>query len=128
MQSFVAKFAQITFARLAFRRGILGIFRAPEFQFEIAALGNLQRVRDRLRMIREQSAHFVGRFEIKLGHVTHAPLVVHHLAGADADHHVVRLVMAAFEEMHVVRRDQSDAEFLRELRQDRLHLCCASMP
>ena len=48
----------------------------------------------------------------------HPLFVVHHLAGADADQDVVRVVMAALEEMHVVRRDQTEAEFLRELRQD----------
>ncbi len=42
---------------------------------------------------------------------------MHHLAGADADHYVVRLVVAALEKMDVVGSDQTEPEFLRELRQ-----------
>ena len=69
-------------------------------------------------MFRKERAHFFGAFEIKLRDVAHPLLVMHHLAGADADHDVVRFVMAALEKMHVVRRDQPEPKFLRDLRQD----------
>ena len=117
VQTFVTKFAQICFARFAFGRRILRIFRATEFQLEIAAIRNRDRVRNRLGKIRKQCAHFVRRFEIQLRHVTHATLVRDQLARADANHHVVRFVVPALEKMHVVRRHQADAKFLRQLRQ-----------
>ena len=96
---------------------IPGYFETPNSSFEIDAIGDLERIRDRLGMIRKKRAHFVRRFEIKLRRITHPPFVLHHLAGADADHHVVRLVMAPLQKMHVVRRDQAEPEFLREARQ-----------
>ena len=69
-------------------------------------------------MVREKRAHFIRRFEIEFRRVTHPPFVVHHLSRADADHDVVRVVMTPFQEMHVVRGDQTEAEFLRQRRQD----------
>ena len=113
-QSFSTKLAQICLARLARRRRVFGILRDPEFQLEIATLGDRERIRNRLRMFRKERAHFVGGFEIKLRHITHPPFVLHHLAGADADHDVVRFVVAALEKMHVVCRDKSEPKFLRE--------------
>ena len=65
-------------------------------------------------MIRKKSAHFLGAFEIKLRRVTHPPFVVHHFPGADADHDVVRFVMAALEKMHIVRRDQPEPKLARD--------------
>ena len=43
--------------------------------------------------------------------------VLHHLARADAKHHVVRLVIASAQEMHVVRCDHSDPKISRNLHQ-----------
>ena len=122
VQSLVAKLAQIHFARLAFRRRILWILRNAKLQGEIAAIRDHERVRDGLGMIRKQRPHLIGRFEIKLRRVTHPPFVVHHFPGADADHHVVRLVMAPLQEMHVVRRHEAEPELLREFWQDRVAL------
>ena len=69
-------------------------------------------------MFRKERAHFVGAFEIKFRNVAHPLFVMHHLAGADADHDVVRFVVAALEKMHVVCGDKSEPKFLRDLRQD----------
>ena len=117
VQTFLAKFSQITLARFPFRHRILRIFRTAEFQIEMAAFADFERVRDCFRKIAEQFAHFLRRFEIKLRHVMHALLVLHHFAGADAKHHVVRLVIGSPQKMHVVRGDQADPQIFRELRQ-----------
>ncbi len=69
-------------------------------------------------MIREERAHFRRTFEIKLRHIAHPFLVVHHLAGADADHDVVRFVMAALEKMDIVRRHQPEPKLVPDGRQD----------
>ena len=47
----------------------------------------------------------------------HATLVLHHFPRADADHDVVRFVMTAFEKMHVIRGNEADAKFFRQLGQ-----------
>ena len=111
VQTFVAKLPQVRFARLPFRHRIFRIFRNAEFELEIDPVGDRDRVRDRLGMIREERPHFVSRFEVKLGRIPHPAFVVHHLAGAYTNHHIVRLVVAALEKMDVVRRDQSETEF-----------------
>ena len=64
VQSGIAKFAQINFARFVRRRRILRVFRFSKFQLEIATLRDLDRVRDCLRMIRKKSAHLVRRLKI----------------------------------------------------------------
>ena len=43
--------------------------------------------------------------------------VRHHLAGADADHHIVRLVVAPLQKVHIVGRDQPKPELTRQTRQ-----------
>src|SRR5262249_32181533 len=59
-QAFMAKLAQISFARFPGGDGILRIFRAPEFKIKIAAPANLQRVVDCLGKIAEHLPH-LGR-------------------------------------------------------------------
>jgi len=117
-QTFVTKAAQIIFARLSFRHRILRVFRFPELDREIATLTDRKRVRHRIGEILEQVAHFLRRFEIQLRFVVHAVLVLHHLAGADAKHHVVRVVIAPAQKMDVIRRNQTETELFRQLRQD----------
>src|SRR4029079_874675 len=73
-------------------------------------------------MIRKESAHFLDTLEIKLRHITHPLFVMHHLPGADADHDVVRFMMVALEKMHIVRRDQSEPEFLGDRRKNAIAL------
>ena len=116
-QAFETKLAQVRLARLAFRCRVFRIFRNTELQFQIDPVGDLERIRDGLRMVREKSAHFVRGLEIKFRRVTHPPFVGHHLAGADADHDVVGFVVASLQEMHVVGRDQTEPKLLGQARQ-----------
>ena len=48
--------------------------------------------------------------------------VLHHFAGADAKHDVMRVVIAPAQKMNVVRRDQTDAEVFRDFRQHAIAL------
>ena len=105
VQTFVTKLAQISLARLSFRHRVFGIFRNAELQFQIDSVGNSDRVRDCLGVVRKQRPHFIGRLEIEVRLVAHSPLIVDHPARPDANHHVVSLVMTALEKMDVVRRD-----------------------
>ena len=117
VQTLVAKLAQIRLARLAFWCRVFRVFRFAEFQLQIAALRDRERVCNRTRMLRKKSAHLRARFEIQLRRVTHAPLVMHHLPGADANHDIVRIVVRARKKMHIVRCDQAEPEFLRDSRE-----------
>src|SRR5207244_11139426 len=110
LQTLRAKLAQKSDARCPLWHGILGVFRFPEFDFQIAPLGNFQRICDRFRKIAKDFAHFVWGFEIELRLVTHTIFVLHHFPGADTKHYVVCVVLAASQEMDIVCGDESDAE------------------
>ena len=116
-QALVTKLAQIFFPRFAGRSGVLRISRAAEFNVEVATLANVKRIINGLGKVAEQLAHFRWRFEIQLGHITHPSFVLHHFTRADAKHYIVRVVIAAPEKMHIVGRDQADAEVSGNLRQ-----------
>ena len=51
----------------------------------------------------------------------HPAFVLHHFAGADAKHYVMRFVIAPAEKMHVVRRHQANAQVARHV-----HKCCVA--
>ena len=89
----------------------------------MAAFANMQCVRDRLREIAEHLPHFSRRFKIQFRQIPHSAFVLHHFAGADTKHHVVRLVIASAEKMHVIRRHEGNAQVSRNLHQrDVAHL------
>ena len=83
----------------------------------MTTFANLKRVRDRFGKIAKQLAHLRRRLEVKLGLVAQPVLVLHHLRGADAEHHVVRRMIASSQKMHIVRRDQTERELFCQLRQ-----------
>src|SRR5437773_2338420 len=68
-------------------------------------------------MVGKKSPHFVGALEIKLRRVAHPFFVLHHPAGPDANHDIVRFMMTSLEKMDVIRRDEAEPKFLRDLRQ-----------
>ena len=116
-QAVITKLAQISFTRFSGRHWIFRIFRRPKLKIEMATFANLQCVRDRLGRITEYLPHLGRRFEIQFRQITHPAFVLHHLAGADAKHHVVRFVIAPAEKMHIVRRDQANAQISGNLHQ-----------
>ena len=118
-QTGVHDLPQVAILRQPRGRRVVGILRHAEFDLHIAPLRDRQRVGHRLGVLAEQRRHFRRRFEIQLRRVFHPPLIGHVRARADADHHVVRLVVRAFQEMHVIRRHQLQAQLLPDPRQRR---------
>ena len=49
-----------------------------------------------------EARRHLWRLEVELRRVAHPPFVLHHLAGADTDHHIVGLVVAPFQKMDVI--------------------------
>ena len=85
---------------------------------DVAALGDEQRVPQRLGMILEDGRHLLGGLQEELIARVAQPLrVVDRLAGADAQQDVVRLVIALPQVVHVVGGDERQVELARE-RQD----------
>ena len=58
VQTFVTKLPRVGFARLARRRRVFGIFRAPEFELEMTTAGNLKGISNGVRKISKDLAHF----------------------------------------------------------------------
>ncbi len=81
------------------------MFRGGEV--DVAALGNLDRVMERLRMIAENGGHLTGLLEIELvAVVAQAVHVVHVLPGPDAQENVVGVVVRLPEVVHIVGTDE----------------------
>ena len=77
-----------------------------EAQFEIAASGDLNTVRDRLGDVGEQRDHLFGRFQVLFGRVVARALRIgQQAARMDAYTRLVRLEILAREKAHVVARD-----------------------
>ena len=117
-QALITEFAQITLARFSSRHRIFRIFRTAKLQIDTATLGDFERVRNRLGEIAEDFPHFGGRFKIQLRHIPHPVFILHHFAGTDAQHHVVRVVIASAQKMNVIRGNESDADVPSNRRQD----------
>ena len=74
---------------------------------DVAALGDEQRVLQRVGMVLEDRRHLLGGLQEELiAGVAQALRVVDRLAGADAEQDVVRLVVALPQVVHVVGRDE----------------------
>ena len=94
---------------------------------DVAALGNEQRVLQRVGDVLEDNAHLLGRLQEELiAVVAQALRIVDGLAGADAEQDVVRLMIALLQIVHVVRADERQVQLVRERQQasvdDRLFL------
>ncbi len=85
------------------RRQVIG----AEVQFEVAALGQLDAVVQRLGQVGEQRAHGGGGFQVLLGAVLARALGIgQHAALLDAHARLVRLEILAFEKARVVAGQQ----------------------
>ena len=96
--------------------GIVGQPRLAQFQHEVAALGDLQRVRDGRGQVGEQLLHRGLRLEILLAReLAHAPLVAQDLAFGNANARLVRLVVVLARELHRVRGHHRQVQPRRQL-------------
>ena len=83
---------------------------------EVAHLGDELGVPDRLGDLGEKPGHLLARLQVELGAVEAHPLLVLDLgAGLDAEHRVVRAGVAVVHIVDVIRADDLQLEFLREL-------------
>ena len=82
---------------------------------DVAALGNAQRVRERLGEVLEDRRHLFGRLEEELvAGITQTLSVVDRLAGTDAEEDVVRLGVPLPQVVDVVGRDERQPEVAGE--------------
>ena len=119
-QSLAADALEIFLPRAAIRRVKLRVFfrgGGVQLDIDIHLVGDLQSAPQRLRHVFEELDHFLGRLEIDLLGILHPVLIEDHLAGADADHDIVRGVVGAVEKMHIIGRHRFDVILLRPFQQ-----------
>jgi hypothetical protein len=124
-QAVLADLHQVLFARAAVWGAELRVFLrrgGVEFDRNIAPFRNFQGSIARTGDVCKQLAHLLGRFEVDFRSVAHPILVNEEVSGADADHHVVCLMIVAVEEVDVVRCHRLQAKFLCQLEQAGCHL------
>ncbi len=86
----------------------------------MAAGGDLRRVVDRVRQVREQRAHLVLALDVELVCLhLHAVFVLQCLSGLHAHQHLLRGGVGAFEIMAVVRGDEGDVHLPRKAHKPR---------
>ena len=85
--------------------------RRGEVELEVAAVGDRQRVGQRLRPGGELPRHLLRRAEVEVGGAVAQPLrVVHRHAGLDAEQDLVRIGVLLAEVMDVVTADQRQVQ------------------
>src|SRR5581483_6323015 len=91
---------------------------APEFEFDVAAFGDLQGLLDGVGMLAEEGFHLFGVFKIELlGGIAEAILIVDGRARADAEQNVVGVGVLAAQIVNVVGADDGQLEFAGDLEQ-----------
>jgi hypothetical protein len=102
--------------RLTIRGGEVWQAAFAQGQRQIAALGNVHRVFQRLGQVGEQRRHLVLGLEILFrGELFRPPRVAQHITFGDADARLVGLEIVAIEKLHRMCRHQRQIEFRREI-------------
>ena len=84
-----------------------------ERKLQIAALGDLAGVLDRLGIVGKQRRHLLGRTKVEaLRLIAHAVFVVHGLARLDAEQNIVRVGIFFSKIVRVVRHDEREPRLL----------------
>ena len=113
-QALARLLAQPAFDRVSVRHREYRQRVLAEFQFEVAAHRQRDRVVDRVGDVGEQFRHLLRRLQVLLGAVVLRPLgVVEHAAGGDAHARFVRLETVGVEETRIVAGDHRDAALRR---------------
>ncbi len=103
------------------KRGILRENMLAERQPQIAFLGDFQRVTNRLGHMRKQRCHLLAALEEQLVRSDLQPLlIIHRLAGADADQHILNLGILLGQIVNVIRNHQLNIAFRRQSNQLRI--------
>ena len=98
----------VALRHLEFRQMILA-----EREFQIAALGDLAGVLDRLGIVGKQRRHLLGRTKVEaLRLIAHAVFVVHGLARLDAEQNIVRVGIFFSKIVRVVCHDERETRLL----------------
>ena len=115
-QTLLAEIAQVRLVVLVRRWDrIVRQLQMAELERDVAALGDAHRIRERLRMVREECRHLLWRLEVVVvAREAHAVGIVDCLSHLDAEQDVVELAVLAVHVVQVVRRHEADAVFLRE--------------
>ncbi|CAK8715510.1 hypothetical protein LDFHOB_04825 [Candidatus Electronema aureum] len=110
--------------RRARRHGEDGEVVLAELQLEIAALSHLHRVAQGFRAPAELPGHHLRRLEIQLvGGELEAARIADHLAGLNAEQHLVGIGLVLVQVVAVVGGDQLDAEIIAQFLQADIDLC-----
>ena len=97
--------------------------KMPELKVDLASLGDLLRIGERLRVIVKKRLHLLGRAHVELPFgIAHARRIMDALARLNREQDIVRLRVLFMHIVDVVRRHESDAELLRQLNDTRE--CC----
>ena len=109
---------EVVLRRKTVGAGIDGVFVTQLVEGEMRALDDLQRAQNRVRVVAEEARHLVGRFEmaLRIGKKTKARLIDRAVL-ADAGEHVLERTPRRGMRVHVVGRDEGDAEAPGELGQ-----------
>jgi len=84
----------------------------------VAALGNIHRVGQGLRVVAEQVQHLRARLHVELGGpIAQALGVAHGGAGLHAQHHLMGLRVLGFDVVHVIGHDERQPGFLCDFQQ-----------
>ncbi len=92
-----------------------------EIERDIAHRRDARGVFDRLVEMPQGFCHFLRAFQVNSRGIFQAAVVGDQPAHADAAENVVGVVVVFVQEMHIVGRDQSDAQLFRQFGQLRIH-------
>ena len=105
LQSFIAYLAQVILTRGAVRSAEFRVFfrtGGVQLDGDVAPFRDFQRVFHGVRIVPEHLPHFLGGFQVDFRGVAHALGRSQLFVGADADQHVVHVVVLLPEEVHVI--------------------------
>ena len=115
-QILLAELPQVGIVRHSLWQRKVRQMQMPKLEVDLASLGDLLRIGERLRVIVEKLLHLLGRAHVELPFgIAHARRIMDALARLNREQDVVRLRVLLMHIVDVVRRHESDAELLRQL-------------
>ena len=122
-KALIAQLLKVFKRGIALRNVEFGQVVLAELKVDLTPLRDLDRVRERLRMLREQRRHFIRVLDVELLRFElHAGRVIDRLAHLDRHEDVLRARVRTGQIMRVVGRDKLNVQLLRELIQSLVDL------